>query len=308
MQTAYISHDACLLHDTGTGHPESASRLYAINDRLVSSHLFNFLLHLDAPEATEEQLLRIHSAEYLQRVKRLLPEEGFAYLDPDTVICPHSLDAALRAAGSTVMAVDMLMGGKIKNAFCAVRPPGHHAERGRAMGFCLFNNVAVGAAHALEAHGLKKVAILDFDVHHGNGTEHSFSGDPRVLFCSTFQHPYYPNTPLQPVTDNLVAIPLAANAKSEQFRAAVTDQWLPALERFQPEMVFVSAGFDAHQDDDMSGVSLTDQDYRWITEQIVDVAARHASGRIVSVLEGGYELHSLARCVESHIRILMDLH
>ena len=308
MQTAYISHPDCRLHDTGLGHPESISRLAAIDDRLIASHLFNFLRHIDAPEVTDQQLLRVHTEDYLAEVKTILPGQGFAYLDPDTVICPDSLKAAYRSAGAVVKAVDLVMQSEIKNAFCAVRPPGHHAESSRAMGFCIYNNIAVGAAHALDEYDLNKVAILDFDVHQGNGTEEIFLNDERVMFCSTFQHPFYPGTPVLDITDRLVSVPLQATAKSEEFRHAVTEYWLPALEKFQPEMIFVSAGFDAHQDDDMSSVSLTDADYQWISEVIMQVAVQSASGRIVSALEGGYELHSLARCVEKHIRVLMDLH
>ena len=238
----------------------------------------------------------------------MLPESGYARLDPDTVISPDSLKAARRAAGAAVAAVDLIISGEMESVFCGVRPPGHHAERDRAMGFCLYNNIAVGAAHALERHGLERVAIVDFDVHHGNGTEDIFKDDNRVLFCSTFQHPFFPFTPLLEDAPNRVCVPLDASAKSAEFRAAVSEQWLPALERFQPEMVLVSAGFDAHVDDDMSYVSLTDADFRWVTEKIVEVAAQSASGRIVSVLEGGYELNSLARCAEMHVRVLMGLH
>lgn len=308
MRTAFISHTECLAHDTGAGHPENARRLSSIQDRLVSAHLFDFLRHLDAPEVTEKQLLRVHTADYLARVAALAPQRGYAQLDPDTLLSPGTLQAAERAAGAVVLAVDLLMRGELVNAFCCVRPPGHHAEPSKGMGFCVYNNIAVGAAHAMEVHGLNKIAILDFDVHQGNGTEKIFMDDKRVMFCSTFQHPFYPNTPTYPISERMVSVPLQATAKSAEFRAAVTDYWLPALERFQPEMLFVSAGFDAHVDDDMSNVSLMDDDFRWISEQIVQVADRSAAGRVVSALEGGYELHSLARCVETHIRVLMGLH
>jgi acetoin utilization deacetylase AcuC-like enzyme len=308
LRTAYISHPECHDHNTGPGHPENSRRLSSIEDRLVSTQLFDFLRHFDAPEATQEQLLRVHEPGYLARLEAQTPVEGLANLDPDTVISPASLHAAKHAAGAVVLAVDLLMGGELQNAFCSVRPPGHHAEPGRAMGFCLFNNIGVGAAHALDVHGMQRIAILDFDVHQGNGTEQMFMDDSRVLFCSTFQHPFYPFTPVPEITNQMVCIPLAATARSEQFRAAVTDYWIPAVERFRPEMIFVSAGFDAHQDDDMSGVSLVDADFRWISEQIVNLSEDSAAGRVVSVLEGGYELDSLARCVESHIRVLMGLH
>lgn len=308
MSTAYISHRACHEHDTGEGHPESARRLSAIEDQFVATSLFDVLRYYDAPEVTQEQLLRVHSAAHLEALQAAMPQSGYARLDPDTVISPATLQAARRAAGAAVLAVDLVMSGEMESAFCCVRPPGHHAERRRAMGFCLYNNIAVGAAHALETYGLERVAIIDFDVHHGNGTEDIFSDDPRVLFCSSYQHPFFPYTQILENSPNRVSVPLDATAKSAEFRAAVMDHWLPALERFEPEFIFISAGFDAHRDDEMSHVCLTDQDFIWVTEQIVRVAEKSASGRIVSALEGGYELNSLARCVEAHVRVLMDLH
>ncbi len=307
MRTAYFTHVSCQKHDTGQDHPERAARLHAIEDRLIVTGLRDVLRHLDAPEVTAEQLLRVHTLEHVEQVSEEIPYEGFERLDPDTIVCPDSLLAAYRAAGAVVAATDLVIGGEMESAFCGVRPPGHHAESGRAMGFCLFNNIAVGAAHALDEHRLSKVAILDFDVHHGNGTEEIFDGDERVLFCSTFQHPFYPFTPLRGNSPNRVSVPLAATAGSDEFRAAVSEHWVPALEAFAPDMIFVSAGFDAHIDDDMSHVSLRDSDFRWVSEQIVAAAAGSAKGRIVSALEGGYELHSLARCTETHIRILAGL-
>lgn len=308
MPTAYISHPECLEHDTGEAHPERAQRLSAIEDRFISTSLFDVLRYYEAPEVTEEQLLRVHSPEYLEFIRAAAPVSGYARLDPDTVISPGTLRAARRAAGAMVLAVDLVASGDMESAFCCVRPPGHHAESGRAMGFCLYNNIAVGVAHALREHGIKRAAIIDFDVHQGNGTEEIFDKEQRVLFCSAFQHPFFPFTPLLENTLNRVNVPLDASAKSDEFRAAVTHHWLPALEDFSPELVFVSAGFDAHRDDDMSHVSLTDSDYRWVSEQIVKVAERSASGRVISVLEGGYELNSLARCAELHVRALMGLH
>ena len=307
MPTAFYSHPACLRHDTGPDHPETARRLSAIADRLLASGLAGILQNYDAPTAQRGQLLRVHDEAYIDALERVIPAQDFARLDPDTIVSPGSLDAALRAAGAVVAAVDLVMEGKADNAFCAVRPPGHHAERGQAMGFCLFNNVAVGAAHALDAWGLSRVAVVDFDVHHGNGTEDIFDHDDRVLFCSTFQHPFFPFTPLRENTPNRISIPLEATARSDDFRAAVSEHWLPALERFAPQMILVSAGFDAHVADDMSMVSLVDEDYAWVSERIVDAAAASAAGRIVSTLEGGYELHSLARCTEIHLRALMSL-
>lgn len=307
LPTAYISHPDCQKHDTGENHPENALRLSAIEDRLLASGLFDVLDHVDAPEVTEEQLLRVHTRHHLETVRSFVPASGYGHIDADTVVSADSLLAAHRAAGAVVAAVDLVAGGKMQSAFCGIRPPGHHAESDRAMGFCLFNNIAVGAAHAMEAHGLERVAIVDFDVHHGNGTEEIFRNDDRVLFCSTFQHPFYPFTPLLDNAVNRVNVPLEATAKSTEFRAAVSDHWLPALAQFQPDAVFVSAGFDAHKDDDMSNVSLTDADFHWVTEQIVEVAAAFASGRIISALEGGYERNSLARCVDLHVRVLMGL-
>lgn len=307
MAIAYISHRECLQHDTGEGHPENNRRISAIEDQMVSTGLLDVLRYFDAPEVTESQLLRAHTPAHLEALQAVAPENGYACVDPDTIISPGSLRAARRAAGAVVSAVDLVVSGEMESAFCCVRPPGHHAESNRAMGFCLYNNIAVGAAHALEEHGLKRVAIVDFDVHHGNGTEDIFKDDDRVLFCSTFQHPFYPFTALLDAAENRVNVPLDATAGSAEFRAAVTDHWLPALENFAPELVFVSAGFDAHRDDVMSNVSLADADFTWVTEQIVEVALKSASGRIASTLEGGYEVNSLARCVESHIRVLMGL-
>jgi len=307
LKTAYISHHECLRHDPGEDHPETARRIGAIEDRLIARGVFDLLRHYSAPEISREQLLRVHSPGYVEMLHSLAPQSGHVRLDPDTVMSPATLGAAYRAAGAAVLAVDLLMTGQADNAFCAVRPPGHHAERSQAMGFCLFNNIASGAAHALEAHGLERVAILDFDVHHGNGTEDIFLDDERVLFCSSFEHPFYPFTPLLENTERRISVPLEASAKSAEFRSAVTESWLPALERFRPQFVFVSAGFDAHRDDDMSHVSLEDADYRWVSERIFEVAGRWASGRIVSTLEGGYDYQSLARCVELHLRVLMDL-
>ena len=307
MPSAYISHAACHRHDTGEGHPECGRRISAIEDRFIASGLFDVLRQFDAPEASDAQLLRVHTRAHLGAIAAAVPESGYARLDPDTVISVGSLDAARRAAGAVIKAVDLVAGGEMETAFCAVRPPGHHAESDRAMGFCLYNNIAVGAAHALESHGLEKIAIVDFDVHQGNGTEQIFRDEERVLFCSTYQHPFFPFTPSLPNAENRVNVPLDATAKSEEFRAAVSQHWLPAIERFEPQMIFVSAGFDAHVDDDMSYVSLTDADFRWVSEQIVDVASQFSGGRIVSALEGGYELNSLARCVETHVRVLAGL-
>ncbi|MBU1214207.1 MAG: histone deacetylase family protein [Gammaproteobacteria bacterium] len=307
MQTAYISHPLCLKHDMGEHHPECPARLHAIEDQLIASGLYSYLQHHDAPEVTHEQLLRVHDEAYIDSIAAAAPTEGIIALDGDTFMNPYTYPAALRAAGAVVMAVDLVMAGKVENAFCNVRPPGHHAERGRAMGFCIFNNIAVGAAHALYAHGISRSAIVDFDVHHGNGTEEIFTDEPRVMLCSTFQHPFYPYSGAETQLPHIVNVPLAAGSDGVIFRKAVTEKWLPALDEFKPEMIFISAGFDAHREDDMSSLKLLEADYSWVTEQIKRIAEHHAQARIVSVLEGGYELHALGRSAMAHIKVLSGL-
>jgi acetoin utilization deacetylase AcuC-like enzyme len=306
VSIAFITHPACLLHEMGEGHPERPERLSAIEDKLIASRLDHLVVRAEAPAATREQLLRVHDASYLEAIERASPRSGLVQIDPDTAMNPHTLEAALRAAGAAVLGTDLVIGGKAEAAFCAVRPPGHHAERARAMGFCFFNNVAVGAAHALEHHGLARVAIADFDVHHGNGTEDIFRNDARVLMVSIFQHPFYPGSGVEGRSERMVNIPLAAGSSGKEFRAAVTEEWLPALERFAPQMLFVSAGFDAHRDDEMAMLRLVEADYAWVTQQLRSVAARHAQGRIVSLLEGGYELGALSRSVAAHLENLID--
>jgi acetoin utilization deacetylase AcuC-like enzyme len=288
----------------GARHPESPERLKAVLDALDASGFGGQLVEHEAPAAAAEDLARVHDEEHVRTVHRAAPDEDYAYLDPDTSMNRMSLSASLRAAGAVVRATDIVISGEHPRAFCAVRPPGHHATPGRAMGFCIFNNVAVGAAHALEHHGLERVAILDFDVHHGNGTEDMFRGDPRVMFCSTFQHPYYPFCGADSREENLVNVPLPAMTGSADFRAAVERYWLPALERFEPQLVMVSAGFDAHREDPLAHLELEDGDYEWISVLIADVAERHAQGRIVSTLEGGYNTRALARSVVRHVRVL----
>jgi acetoin utilization deacetylase AcuC-like enzyme len=307
MHTAYITHPSYLLHDMGSWHPESPLRLRAIDDRLHAAHLFDFLAHAEALPVTREQLLRVHDAGYLDAVEAASPSAGVHALDPDTSMNPHSLEAAYHAAGGAVMAVDAVMRGEVANAFVACRPPGHHATRNRAMGFCIFNNVAVAAAHALAAHGLERVAIVDFDVHHGNGTEAIFRDEPRVMLCSTFQHPFYPHCGADTVSEHIVNVPLPAGTTGSTYREAFAAQIMPRLEAHRPQMLFFSAGFDGHREDDMAQFGLVEADYVWITEQVMGVAARHAEGRIVSVLEGGYDLSSLGRSVAAHIKTLAAL-
>ena len=305
MPVAFITHPACRRHQMGLGHPEQPARLDVIEELLHVRQLFDFLHHHDAPRASVEQLARVHPRAHIEHVAEQSPAEGLIRLDPDTVMCPETLEAALRAAGANVLATDLVIGGQVRRAFCNVRPPGHHAERAQAMGFCFFNNVAVGAAHALEAHGLERVAILDFDVHLGNGTEDIFRGDRRVLICSSFQYPLYPGQNPGSVPGHIVNCPLPPGAGSEAFRSAVTRHWLPALEEFAPQMLFISAGLDGHAADDMAELRLSTADYAWITDLASGVADRHARGRIVSTLEGGYELSALAASAVAHIDRLM---
>lgn len=307
MQTAYISHPACYKHDMGNDHPESPARLSAIEDQLIASGIFPFLQQHDAPRVTHEQLLRVHTTEYVYGIESASPQQGVIHLDPDTIMTPYTLEAALRAAGSTILATDLVMTGRVENAFCNVRPPGHHATRDASMGFCIFNNIAVAAAHALAQYNLERVAIIDFDVHHGNGTEDIFKDDNRVMLCSTFQHPFYPYSGADSSNAHIINVPLPARTDGQVFREAVMSHWLPELTQFKPQMIFISAGFDAHREDDMANFGLVEADYIWVTQQIKSVAAKHAQRRIVSVLEGGYALHALGRSATAHIRVLCDL-
>jgi len=304
MATAIYTHPDCTLHEMGAGHPESPMRLKAILAALESSGLASKLSMREAPEARREHLERVHDAQHVDLIFESAPERGYAYLDPDTSMNAKSLSAALRAAGAVVSATDAVIAGDASNAFCAVRPPGHHATPTRPMGFCIFNNVAIGAMHAIEQHGLERVAVLDFDVHHGNGTEDAFHEDPRVMLCSTFQHPYYPYCGADSSNEHIINVPLPAMTDGRGFREAVERFWIPALDEFSPQMVFVSAGFDAHRDDPLAYLKLDDEDYRWVTEKLMDVADRHAEGRVVSTLEGGYNTEALGRCVVEHVRAL----
>ena len=305
MSIALITHPDCALHDMGAHHPESPLRLSAIHDQLLASGLELFMQHHDAPLATREQLCRVHDAEYVERVFHTAPQQGRAWLDPETSMNPDSLSAALRAAGAVVRGVELVMTTATTAAFCSVRPPGHHAEHNKSMGLCIFNNVAVGAAHALHVYRLERVAIVDFDAHHGNGTEDIFRSTPEILFCSSFQHPFYPYTGDDSVTDHIVNVALAGGADGKVFRNAVTRHWLPALEKFRPQLILISAGFDAHAEDDISDLFLHDQDFAWVTAKIKKIADKYAQGRIVSVLEGGYALSALGRSVAAHINALL---
>lgn len=303
--TAYITHPSFLEHEMGEGHPECPARLNAINDYLLEQGYLDFMAPYTAPEVTREQLLRAHTAHYLAEIEDLVPASGYSQVDPDTKMNSRTLSAARHAAGAAVLATDLVISGEVMRAFCPVRPPGHHAERDAAMGFCFFNNVTVGIRHAQRHHGISRVALVDFDVHHGNGSEDILAGDDQVLMVSTFQHPLYPYLGDVPKGTNMLNVPLPPRTRGDALKKVVTERWLPALDAFRPELIFISAGFDAHRDDDMANLGWVESDYAWLTARIVEVADRHAKGRIVSVLEGGYELRALARSVGVHVGVLL---
>ena len=307
--TAYITHPSFTKHEMGEDHPECPARLDVINDYLLSHGLLDLMPTYQAPAATQEQLLRAHTAHHVAEIEALAPMEGYVQVDPDTRMNAYTLTAARHAAGASVLATDLVMskaaGHSIQRAFCAVRPPGHHAERNAAMGFCFFNNVAVGIRHAQRHHGVKRIALIDFDVHHGNGSEDIFAGDDEVLMVSTFQHPLYPYLGEIPKGSNMLNVPLAPRTYGDAMRKVVAERWLPALEAFRPELIYISAGFDAHRDDDMANLGWVESDYAWITARLLEVADRHANGRIISTLEGGYALPALARSVAAHVGVLI---
>lgn len=315
-KTGYFTHPDCWKHEMGEGHPECPERLSAIEDRLLASGLADALERREAPVASLTDIELAHGRMHVAALRGLtdgLREEieaggpTHAKVDPDTALNVHTWDAALRSAGAAIAATDAVMAGELENAFCAIRPPGHHACRDKAMGFCFFNNVAIAARYALERHGLKRVAIVDFDVHHGNGTENIIAGDQRILMVGFFQHPFYPDGGARSHASNLVNLPVPAYTKGPEVRALVEAHWLPRLDAYKPDMVFISAGFDAHREDDMGQMGLVEDDYAWITQRIKDIAVRHAHGRIVSCLEGGYNLEALGRSVEAHVRVLGGL-
>lgn len=311
MATAIFSHADCLRHEMGDWHPECPARLQAIDDQLIASGIDALLDRREAPLASVEDLELVHTAMAIARVRDNLPAEGEHHaLDADTLLNRHSWTAALRAAGAAIAATDAVMAGDVDNAFCAIRPPGHHATPTMPMGFCLFNNVAIAAAHAMQVYGLERVAIVDFDVHHGNGTEAAFANDPRVLMASFFQHPLYPYSGVHApgsAPSNLVNIPVPAHTRGDAVRELVNTHWLPALHAHRPQMLFISAGFDAHREDDMAMMGLVEADYAWITRELVKVAQEHAQGRIVSCLEGGYALSALGRSVVAHLKVLAGI-
>jgi len=305
LLSAYITHSDCSRHEMGGDHPEAPERLGAINDMLLTKGLLDYMHSYDAPLATEAQLARAHSPEYIHSILNSAPDEGYHRVDPDTSMNPHTAIAALRAAGAAVQATDLVIGASVPTAFCSVRPPGHHAERTAAMGFCFFNNVAVGVMHALEHHGLQRVALIDFDVHHGNGSEDILQNDPRVLMCSIFETGIYPFSGENSTATNMVNVGLPSRSGSDKFREAVTNHWIPALDAFQPQLIYISAGFDGHREDDMGNLGLVEADYAWVTKQLLDVAKRHCLGRMISCLEGGYVLSPLARSAAAHVKVLI---
>jgi acetoin utilization deacetylase AcuC-like enzyme len=308
MTTLLYTHPACLEHDPGRHHPESAARLRAVLAALEGPE-FARLERREAPEAPAKDLLRVHSRRHVERILGAVPKTGHAAIDADTVLSPASGAAALRAAGAVVAAVDAVVAKEAANAFCAVRPPGHHAEPERAMGFCLFNNAAIGALRAREAYGLARVAVIDFDVHHGNGTQAAFETDGSLFYASTHQYPLYPGTGAASEigVGNIVNVPLRPMSGSSQFRLGVTQRILPALDAFRPELVLVSAGFDAHRNDPLAQLMLEEADYTWVTEKLVEIAQRHAEGRLIATLEGGYDLAALGASVAAHVRVLMSI-
>jgi acetoin utilization deacetylase AcuC-like enzyme len=314
--TGYFTHSDCRLHEMGPGHPECPQRLDAIEDRLLITGLDQALQRREAAPASLSDIELAHDRMYVASLRGLtdaLAEDMQAggpthsALDPDTSMNVYTWMAALRSTGAALEATDAVMGGELENAFCAVRPPGHHACHDKAMGFCFFNHVAIAAKYALERHGLKRVAIVDFDVHHGNGTEDIVAGDDRILMVSFYQHPFYPEGGAQKTDANLVNLPVPAYTKGMDIREMIDMMWMPRLEAHQPEMIFISAGFDAHREDDLGQLGLVEQDYVWITQRIKDLAHKYAKGRIVSCLEGGYNLSALSRSVEAHLRVLADV-
>lgn len=305
LLSAYITHPDCARHEMGPDHPECPERLAAINDMLLTKGLLDYMAPYDAKLATVEQIERAHASLYVKELFAASPTEGYFQVDPDTCLNPFTVQAALRAAGALVLATDLVLGGKAPSAFCNVRPPGHHAERDSAQGFCFFNNVTVGIRHALDAHGLERVALIDFDVHHANGSEDILRGDERVLMCSIYEKGLFPDSGEAHDGPNMVNVGLPSRVGSDAFREAVLDQWMPALEAFQPQLIYISAGFDAHREDDMGNLALVEADYAWVTQQVMRLADRHCRGRVISSLEGGYALSALARSTAAHVRSLI---
>ena len=306
--TIVFTHQSAEEHDTGPGHPERSDRIRAVK-QVLESPSFADLERRESPVASISQISRIHREVYVKAALEAVPSEGYARIDPDTVLSPESGDAALRSVGAVIAAVDAVMANETRNAFCAVRPPGHHAEPSRGMGFCLFNNVAIAAAHAKAVHNVDRVAIVDFDVHHGNGTQAAFWSDPSVLFASSHEYPFYPGTGAEDECGqgNIFNVPLSASSGSSEFRKGMERKVLPALEDFRPGLIIISAGFDAHARDPLASIRLEDEDFAWITRKIVDIAGEFCEGRLVSSLEGGYDLEALSTSVSAHLTELSGI-
>ena len=308
MSTAFFSHQIFEAHDTGPGHPERAERLGAIK-KVISSSSYDTLIRREAPKSTLEQIAMVHDLNYVEKLMDLVPEHGWSQIDPDTFMCPETGEATLRAVGAVIEAVDGVISGTFDNAFCAVRPPGHHAEPNNGMGFCFFNNAAIAARHVQQAHGLERVAIVDFDVHHGNGTQAAFRGDKNVFFASSHQYPFYPGTGAidEVGVGNIVNVPLESGSGSKDFRNGWSTKIFPALEAFQPEFLIISAGFDAHARDPLASINLEAEDFAWITRKLPEISGNKLNGRIISCLEGGYDLVGLGESVDAHVSELMAI-
>jgi acetoin utilization deacetylase AcuC-like enzyme len=312
MTTAIFSHPDCSRHEMGEWHPESPARLQAIDDQLIASRIDQFIERREAPLADLDAIARVHTPNAIATVQAGMDDlelsgDRYYQLDPDTSLNKYSWNATMRAAGAAIAATDAVIAGEVDNAFCAIRPPGHHATPSTSMGFCLFNSVAVAVRHALDVHHLERVAIIDFDVHHGNGTAAAFINEPRVLMASFYQYPFYPGTPPEEISPRWINVPVRAFSGGDVVRDLVTQKWMPALHAFKPQMIFISAGFDAHKEDDLAQMALVEADYTWMTQQIMEIAKLYAGGRIVSCLEGGYNLSALGRSVVAHLKVLADL-
>lgn len=301
MTIALISHPICALHDAGKNHPERPERVLVIEEALKRYAFKAPVKFYEAPPVSREQLIGVHDESYVDWILSVAPQEGMIGIDADTWMNPHTYQAAQLAAGAVILAVDLVMKGQVQSAFCNIRPPGHHAEREKAMGFCFFNNVAVGAMYAMTQYQLQRIAIIDFDVHHGNGTQSIFQRDKRVLYCSSFEHPFYPGYEEEMDNEHILSVPLAAGTTSEMFRSAIEAAWFDKIAAFQPQLIFFSAGFDAHASDALADLQLTADDYVWLTTHIAKIAKVHSGGKMISVLEGGYNLDALAQCVPLHI-------
>lgn len=306
MTLAIISHPDCVLHNAGSEHPERPERVQVIESALKNFPFQCPVEFLQAPLVTREQLISAHDSSYVDWIFSIAPKKSFIGIDEDTRMNPYTLNAALRAAGSVPLAVDLVMKGETQVVFCNVRPPGHHAEREKAMGFCFFNNVAVGVMHAIKHHGIERVAIVDFDVHHGNGTQSIFQRDKRVMYCSSFQHPFYPGYEEEMDSKHIICVPLRSGTTGAIFREKVQAAWFDKLAAFMPQIIFFSAGFDAHANDPLANLGLHKDDYIWITTQIANIAKVHSQGRMISVLEGGYNLDVLMECVPAHVNAMVS--